>query len=208
MRLFWVFFGLAVVLLVPFLIWGEALEGWWTLERLAEFGRWAWLVGLGLLVGDVLLPMPSTVVMSGLGFLYGVWLGGLLSALGVVLSGLFGYGLCRLCGRGVAVWLAGEEDLARGERLFVQYGVWMVALSRWLPLLSEVMSCLAGLTRMRFGRFLVALVCGALPLGFGFAWLGTVGEGSAVVALCLSALAPPLLWFLLVRGLALWSMLI
>jgi hypothetical protein len=25
MRLFWVFFGLAVVLLVPFLIWGEAL---------------------------------------------------------------------------------------------------------------------------------------------------------------------------------------
>ena len=187
-------------MLVPFLIWGERLEGWWTQERLAEFGHWAWLVGLGLLMGDVLLPMPSTVVMSGLGFLYGVWIGGLLSALGVVLSGLFGYGLCRLCGRKVAVLLVGEEDLVRGERLFERYGVWMVALSRWLPLLAEVMACLAGLARMGFGRFLMALVCGALPLGFGFAWLGTVGESSPVVALVLSALAPPMLWFLLMKG--------
>ena len=137
MRLLWLFLGLAVLVMVPFLIWGEGLEGFWTRERLEMFGAWAWLVGIGLLISDLLLPMPATVVMSGLGWLYGVWLGGLLSGLGALLGGLLGYGVCRLCGHGVALKLVGAEDLARGQALFERYGVWLVALSRWLRRSSQ-----------------------------------------------------------------------
>ena len=52
MRLLWLFLGLAVLVMVPFLIWGEGLEGFWTRERLEMFGAWAWLAGIGLQGGD------------------------------------------------------------------------------------------------------------------------------------------------------------
>ena len=76
--------------------------------------------------------------------------------------------------------LAGREDLEKGERIFgSEAGGFIVALSRWLPVMPEVVACMAGMSQMPFGRFLVALACGSVPLGFAFA-----GIGSVVVQLC------------------------
>ena len=36
----------------------------------------------------------------------------------------------------------------RGHQLFHDYGGWILALSRWLPLLPEVVACMAGLFHM------------------------------------------------------------
>ena len=198
MRLFWIFLGLAVLFLIPFLIWGE---GWETalaqgsaVDWLRGYGQWAWAAGTLLLTADVLLPLPATVVMSALGFVYGPVVGGLLSAAGATLSGLFAYGLCRMLGRGAAARLLGEKDLAKGEQLFVDVGGWIVALSRWLPLLPEVVACMAGLTRMPWQTFVVAVACGSVPLGFVFAAIGHAGVERPVLALGLSALLPPGLW--------------
>ncbi|NIP94217.1 MAG: DedA family protein, partial [Akkermansiaceae bacterium] len=69
-------------------------------------------------LSDLFLPIPGTVVMSALGYIYGLWLGGLFAALGSILAGLLAYGLCRLLGRGAAEWIAGKEDLAKGEEVF------------------------------------------------------------------------------------------
>ena len=122
-----------------------------------------------------------------------------------MLSGLLAYGFCRKFGRPAARWIAGEKGLARGEVLFRgAMGGWMVALSRWLPVFPEVISCVAGLTRMPFRRFCLALACGSLPLGFGFAAIGDWGHEYPMIALVLSAGLPPLLWIILgplvVRG--------
>ncbi len=97
--------------------------------------------------------------------------------------------------RQAAEWIAGREDLARGERLFGgAAGGWIVALSRWLPVMPEVVACLAGLARMPFPRFAVALCCGSVPLAFTFAWIGASGHDHPVLALLLSAFLPPVLW--------------
>lgn len=84
--------------------------------------------------------------------------------------------------------------LEYGERLFARSGLWLVALSRWQPVLPEVIACLAGLSRMKPRVFLVALLCGSVPLGFVFAAVGHSGREAPVVTLVLSAAAPVLLW--------------
>jgi uncharacterized membrane protein YdjX (TVP38/TMEM64 family) len=145
-------------------------------------------------VGDLLLPVPSTAVHSALGWVYGLLLGGAIGAAGSILSGLLAYSLCRALGRGAAVRLAGERDLARGEELFSSAGGWIVALSRWLPLLPEVVACMAGLARMPLSPFFLALACGSVPMAYAFAAIGALGVGHPTLALALSAGVPLLLW--------------
>ncbi len=185
---------LGAVVLVPFVIWGEGMEAMWTAARLEGFGKWAWLVGLVLLVGDLVVPLPSTVVMSALGYVYGPIWGGALAFLGSLGSAAMGYSLCRWMGRPMAEKLAGEAGLREGEELFRRSGPWLVALSRWLPVLAEVVACLAGMARMSRRRFFFAAACGCLPLAFAFAAVGHLGERTPWLALGVSALAPPLLW--------------
>ena len=198
MRLLWIFLALAVLVLVPFAIWGGDLERSFSLEGavdwLRDFGVWGWLAGIGLLMTDLVLPIPSTVVMSALGFVYGPGLGGALSAVGSWLAGMLAYGLCRLLGPRVARRLVGEKDLVRGQVVFARVGGWLVAWSRWLPVLQETIACMAGLTRMPFGAFALALACGCLPMGFAFAAIGHAGVENPSLAIALSAALPPVLW--------------
>lgn len=185
-------------IIVPFLIWGEQFDAVLSLDGarrwMEDYGSWAWAAGMGLLISDIILPIPSTVVMSAMGWMYGWWLGGLIAAGGSFLSGVVAYGLCRWLGHGVARWIAGEEGLRRGELLFAQKGGWLVALSRWAPVLPEAVACLAGMMRMRWGTFVLALACGSLPLGFAFAAIGHLGHGNPGWAVALSALLPLGLW--------------
>ena len=200
MRLLWIFLILAVLVIVPFLIWGDFFDALFERESTEQWlegigWEFAWLVGIGLLVADLLLPIPGTVVMAALGYVYGFWLGGMIAASGSMLAGLLAYGACRKVGRRAAEWIAGKEDLARGELLFAgSAGGWIVTLSRWMPVMPEVIACLAGLAHMPFRRFAVALACGSLPLGFTFAAIGSWGHENPRLALVLSAVLPPVLW--------------
>ena len=199
MRLISIFIILAILFAVPFLFWGDAFQQRFAGDGAAnswieDYGSWAWMVGILLLAADLVLPIPATAVMSALGLVYGAFLGGLIGSLGSILSGCIGYGICRSLGRKAAIRIAGEKDLRRGERLFVSVGGWMVALSRWLPLLPEVVACMAGLSRMPPVHFFLALACGTLPLAFTFAAVGARGVDNPALALSLSAVLPVVLW--------------
>lgn len=201
MRLFWIFLSLALLLLLPFLLWADHLrfDQSSAVEWLRDFGSWAWAAGILLLISDLLLPIPGTAVMAALGFIYGPVGGGTISAIGSMLSGALAYYLCRLSGRRAAIWLIGEKDLERGENLFNRIGGWLVAVSRWLPLFPEVIACMAGLVRMPRRIFFTALACGSAPLGFTYATVGAAGTDNPTLALVLSACLPPVLWLLLNR---------
>jgi len=190
-------------IIVPFVIWGArfdaalSLEG--TREWLEGYGNWAWLAGIVLLIADIVLPVPSTVVMSALGWMYGWWLGGLISASGSFLAGAVAYVACRWLGRGAARWIAGESGLRRAEEIFATRGGWLVALSRWMPVLPEAVACLAGLARMPPRVFFPALACGSVPVGFAFALIGHLGHDEPVLAIILSCAVPVLLWLAAAR---------
>lgn len=184
----------------PWLIWGEAFDRSFslagTLAWLRELGPWAAAAGVGLLVADIALPIPSTIVMSALGATYGFWVGSLLSILGSMLAGLTAYGLARWAGRPAAIWIASEDSLVRTDELFARGGAWLVLTSRWLPILPEAVACLAGLARMPFRTFFWALTVGSVPLGLTFAWIGTLTEDREGLALALSAGLPMGAWLL------------
>lgn len=188
------FLILTVVLCVPFVIWGDRFEAWFTgdaaVQWLRGLGAWGWIAGIGLLIGDLLLPVPATAVIGALGFVYGFAVGAAVGAAGSFLSGALAYGLTRALGPAFAAKLAGEAELRRYEGLFERSGWWIVALSRWLPLLPEVVACLAGMSRMPARKFFASLAVGSVPLGVVYAAIGAAGQDRPGLALGLSAALP------------------
>ena len=198
MRVLRLFLVLAILVLIPFLVWGGKLmtlfEGEAARKFVLDCGAWGWLVVIGLLISDLFLPIPATGVMSAAGYVYGPWIGGVISVTGSFLSGMLAFALCRGLGHRAARWLAGEKGLAENEAVFRRSGPWLIALSRWLPILPEVIACLAGLTRMRTRVFVVALLCGTVPMGFCYAAVGAMFTSEPAWALGLSVAVPVVLW--------------
>lgn len=197
-RLYRIVFVLVVIMLVPALVFEDEVDAYFGgeegLNRLRQFGGWAWLAGVGLIVADLVAPVPSTAVIAGLGMIYGPVLGGLIGGVGSTLAGLVAYGGCRAVGPRVARLLVGEADLAMLRRFFERYGLWAVALSRWMPLLPEALCCLAGLAGMRAGHFVAALACGSFAMGFAFGALGQAYLDRPAAGLLISAAVPLAVW--------------
>jgi uncharacterized membrane protein YdjX (TVP38/TMEM64 family) len=199
MRWFFWFAAVSGLVLGTWMFWGghwdEAFTFDGSVRRLGQAGAWAWAAGYGLLAADLVLPVPGTVVIAALGYLYGVVLGGFIAGCGMMTAGLLGYGLGWFLGERFARRWLGERDYEVGRSLFVKGGGWIVAVSRALPVLPEVISCTAGLVRMDFRRFVVALACGSFPMGLLFAAIGQAGRDSPVWAVALSFMLPALLWW-------------
>jgi uncharacterized membrane protein YdjX (TVP38/TMEM64 family) len=198
MRLALWFLALAVVILGTWMLWGGGWESHFSfagsVRWLESSGRWAWAAGILLLASDLVLPVPGTVVISALGYIYGTFSGGVVASVGLMAAGLLGYGAGRLFGEKFARRWLGDRDFETGRKLFENGGGWLVALSRALPILPEVISCTAGLVRMPFRRFAIALACGSVPMGFLFAAIGTTGRDAPGWAFALSLIIPALLW--------------
>lgn len=203
MRLALWFLALAVIVLGTWAIWGGGLESHFSfagsVSWLENAGPWAWAAGILLLATDLVLPVPGTVVISALGYVYGVVLGGTVATAGLMAAGLLGYGGGRLFGEKFARRWLGDRDYEAGRKLFENGGGWVVALSRALPILPEVISCTAGLVRMPFRRFIIALACGSVPMGFLFAAIGRSGHDAPGWAFALSITIPAVLWMIAAR---------
>lgn len=207
MRLLLKVLGIAVVLaalcMAGFLLWGEAFERLFSQEACARwFGEmrpWAWAVAIGLLVVDLLLPVPATGVMAALGSVYGVALGGAIGAVGSALAGTAGYGLARWGGKRLARRLADERELAQFQAFFDRWGGLAIILSRTMPILPEVVSILAGLARMRFGRFAAALALGTVPTAVLFAWLGHAWRDQPWWGMLVAVVIPLAVWPVFLR---------
>lgn len=192
------FVGFVLFGLILFFILGDALvdQGW-----LRSLGPRAWVAAVVLLVADVFVPIPTTLIITAMGQQYGPLLGGLIGTLGTFAAGVTAYGLTRMLGRRFARWLLGEE-LESANLFFARRGGFAVACSRWLPLIPEAVSCLAGLARMPFGRYCLALLAGAVPMSFAYSVLATVSSNQ-LVPLLVSVLMPIPIWW--VAGRLLYS---
>ncbi|MFO8014734.1 MAG: VTT domain-containing protein [Phycisphaerae bacterium] len=189
---------LAAVCLLGFELWGEDFERLFNQEACAAwFARirpWAWAAAVGLLVVDLFLPVPATGVMAALGSVYGPVVGALVGATGSALAGFLGYGLARAGGRPIARWIAKPDELARFQRFFDRWGGVAIILSRFLPILPEVVAVLAGLARMRLRRFALALLLGTVPTAALFAWLGHASRAEPAWGMVVAVVVPLLLW--------------
>jgi uncharacterized membrane protein YdjX (TVP38/TMEM64 family) len=198
MRLFIVFIAFAALVLVSFFIWGDTLMQMFSMEGsiawLEAFGPWTWLAVIVLLVTDLFLPLPATIIMSASGYLHGIILGSIINIAGSFASGSLGYWLCRSIGQKAALSILGWKEFQRGRKVAENLGPWIVVLSRWLPVFPEVVSCMAGLTRMNSVKFHLALLTGTIPMAIIYTYIGFKGTQYPMAAILLSAFLPPVIW--------------
>lgn len=136
-------------------------------------GPIAALVGVGLLIADILLPVPSSLVMIAHGALFGVAIGTLLSLIGTVGATMAGFVIGRRGGPLLRRMVpAGER--ARADRLLSRWGMLAVIVTRPIPLLAETVAIMAWASPLGPGRVALASVAGALPAALLYALTGAV----------------------------------
>jgi len=171
-----VFFGLCLLILLTFALFGDTFDALFSSaesrELLREHRAWAGPIGAGLLIADLLLPIPTTIIIGAMGAVMGTVAGAIWGWIGLTLAGLTGYGLARLGGQRWADRLAPPEEQKRTRHMFDTWGGLAVVLSRMLPILPEAISVLAGLYRMHASRFILAVSLGSIPPALAFAWIG------------------------------------
>ena len=158
---------------------GPLVEQW-----LARAGTGSALAVIVLLAADLLLPIPSSLIMILSGAAFGVLWGAILSFVGSVGGEWLGFELTRRYGRRAAVRLVGEDDVRRLERVVERHGAVAVAVTRALPVVMETMSVVAGLSTMTRRAFLLASLVGTAPIVVAYAYAGAVSRqaGSLVPA--------------------------
>lgn len=182
-------FGLAQVTQLPELQDARLLHGSsaWT----------AAAAGTGLLMSDVLLPVPSSAVMTAHGALFGVAVGTVLSMVGNTGAVLAGWLVGRVGRHRLAQPLSPGER-ARATALLDRWGPAALIVTRPVPVLAETVTIMAGATGMRLGPVVAAGVAGSLPVALAYAvagrWAATSGASLLVfVVLVGLALAAVLL---------------
>lgn len=129
-------------------------------------------VGVLLLIADVFLPVPSSIVMLLFGRTFGVALGAVLSLIGSIGAAV----LAMLVGRfaqGAFRRLVRDAEYERAAGLLERFGSLAVLASRPVPILAETVALVAGATGMPFGRGVLAAGLGSVPGALIYAWAGS-----------------------------------
>ena len=136
---------------------------------------------VGVLSVDLLLPVPSSLVMIASGALFGAFTGGCLSLAGSLAGNYAGFEAARTFGRSATQRWIGRAQLDRMERVFAQYGALAIVASRPLPVVMETLSVAAGLSNMRRPTFLLASLVGTAPVAFLYGYAGSASLSSGTV---------------------------
>lgn len=153
-------------------------------------------VGLALLVADVLIPVPSSLIMVANGALFGVALGALLSLVGCVGAAAVGFAIGRRGGP-LLDRLVPEGERARADAMLLRWGLVAVIASRPVPILAESVAILAGTSSLSWGRLLVGSVLGSVPAAAALAAAGATGAALDSTLIVFGAV-------LLLSGVAWW----
>jgi len=187
MVLFLILFGIAEWLHVPILTDPGPL--------LSQAGWVAAAAGVALLIADVLLPVPASLVMILHGALFGVVGGTLLSLAGALGAALFGFWIGRRGGPLLAR-LVPEDERRRADALLQEWGDLAIIVTRPVPILAETMAILAGASPMSWGRMLLSTFAGSLPAALLYALTGATARNldNAALVFGLVLLVAGLFW--------------
>ena len=132
-------------------------------------------LGVGLLILDVLLPVPSSLVMVAHGALFGVIVGTLLSLLGSLGAALFGFAIGRRGGK-LLQRLVTPAERARANNLLARWGALAIIITRPIPLLAETVAITAGASSLGWGTVTLASLAGSLPPALLYALTGAAAS--------------------------------
>ena len=185
-------FMLAVVI-VPFLLFGDGLDSFARNAMASASHRpLAGLVGFLLLAADVVLPIPSTVVIAVLGGWLGAFTGTLVAAGGLTLGCAIGYWLGKQLGFDFAERTIGREDFAAVSTWFERHGVLVLAFCRPVPVLAEATVIAAGVAGLPARKVLIVTTLANIGFAAVYALLGASADtGVGFLAALAASIALP-----------------
>lgn len=187
-------FGITLtIILLSFFLFGELEEySGNLLARVGENRLEYAAVSFIVLVSDIVLPVPSSIVMYLNGLFLGLVNGFLLSLVSVTVSSPIGY----LIGRGSSAAVRSAPDRVSDE-ILDKYGYLAILITRGIPVLSESVCVVCGYNRYDLKRFMLMNLLGYIPVSIIYAWAGSVSGSREQFLLSFGAsvLVSGILWF-------------
>jgi len=176
--------GVAVaVTILSFLFFGEMEQ--FSNEMLVRVGhnrpQYA-LASFAVLVSDIVLPVPSSIVMYLNGLFLGAFTGFSLSMVSVVCSALIGY----FIGRGSSAALRSKLDRVSDD-ILKKYGYLAILITRGIPVLSESVCIVCGYNRYGLKRYMLWNFLGYVPVCAIYAYAGSVSGSKEQLLLSFGA---------------------
>lgn len=149
-----------------------------------------------LLFADLFIAIPTMTISILAGYFLGAPLGAMAVMFGMMSAGICGYGISRRMGPRILQRVYNDRTrLADMERIFAKNGVAVLIICRAIPILPEVSCCLAGATRMSFGRFLGGFTVGTIPYAIVTTYAGSISSPqSPMPAILAAGLVSGMLW--------------
>lgn len=127
-----------------------------------------------LLFADLFIAVPTLTICILSGYFLGWLTGGLASTTGMMLAGISGYWICRAVGQKLLIKIYKDpKKLAEMQNIFSEHSTSVILMCRAMPILPEVVSCLAGANKMSFFRFMVYYSISTVPYSFIAAYAGS-----------------------------------
>jgi uncharacterized membrane protein YdjX (TVP38/TMEM64 family) len=131
-----------------------------------SFGIWAPIISIFLMIFQALAaPLPAFLIAGANGIVFGVGWGSLVSWLGGMAGAFISFLLARGLGRDfVNRMTKGKARLEKVDEISSGHGFKIILVARLLPFISfDVISYLAGLSKMKTSTFLWATGLGMIP---------------------------------------------
>lgn len=166
----------SLVILVTFGLF-EGLETYFPQQLKALNGHAGSYASVSFLVlaGDILLPVPSSIVMYLNGLIVGPLFGTLLSFSALMVGSVVGYFIGKM-----SAGIAKKQQNEQASLLLEKYGPAILVLTRGIPVISESLCFVCGFNRIHFRRYLLYSAIGYLPVCLVYALFGSMGKSDAV----------------------------
>jgi len=195
---------LVAALIVPVIVWHKELwQLFGSVRRIREWvegwGAAAPLVFMGIQAIQVIVfAIPGEVVQIAGGYLFGGWLGSVLSLGGILVGSTAAFFISRGLGRPFVAAVVPPAQLERVERLMESRSSRVVFFLLFLipGVPKDILCYIAGLTPMGYFFFLGVSTVGRLPGIIGSSMIGGAARSSRWVALGVLSVAALLLFAL------------
>ena len=143
-----------------------------------RWGAWAGICYPLLFAACNILLLPGGILAVGSGFFFGLWWGFLLVLAGNIISTAISFALSRFVAKRWFRRRLSANPTFRALGPAVERESWkIILLSQLHPLFpTSLLNYVYGLTRIRFGSYMLWASIGRMPGLFFYAYIGTLGQ--------------------------------
>ena len=160
------------------------------------------LIIILLLVSDILFPIPASIVTVTSGMLFGGLLGGIIALIGSLAGSVINFQMSRTLGRvKVKNWMK-DIEYNNLSKIIHKYGVYAIILTRMIPLVMESANSVAGISNMKFKKFIALNIVGFVPIIFFYSYAGALYKAqpqNIFIILTVGFVVPLIFWYILLK---------